>query len=414
MYCIILLILVIIFALFFECNSIHDLTLGNMEKLEWRSLTDNELGLWYSKVDLCMLNQTELYKFPGVIRREKCGWIRGQQSACGVGMGTIGEPCHSPYAGRTSYRKGVKGYTNALHTPLIDAFSNLKKANAVLVLVGDSTMRQKLQAIECEIRREDRNIKVQGWFRAVLPCHTKLKITFKDGNFTEVHGLSIGPNSANCLVGGLGYSAPYDGIFEHAEHFIKGINFNESKSVLVVANAGLWYNNEAKFSYAMPGVLQWLHNVHKLKNASNIVAWHETMSQHWESVTGNGYYLKEISDRIEYLWLNGSIDLTKMTPQEVHVPTCCHKISNYTEPADWRNYIIKQFIRSNPEYSNDILYFPFADATKETPDMHTCHLKYKHDCTHYCFWPLLYQPLWHQINKASENLLLKFQSISVT
>ena len=90
------------------------------------------------------------------------------------------------------------------------------------------------------------------------------------------------------------------------------------------------------------------------------------------------------------------------------------KISNYSEPADWRNYIIKQFIRSNPEYSKDILYFPFADATKETPDMHTCHLKYKHDCTHYCFWPLLYQPLWNQINKASENLLHKFLSMSIT
>ena len=402
-------IIVLILLLLIQCECIvHDLTLDNKEMLEWRGLTDVELTQWYSKVDLCMLNQTEIVKFPGVIRREKCGWIRGQQSVCGVGMGTIGEPCHSPYLGRTSYKKGVKGYSNASATPLLDAFHNLKQSNAVLLLVGDSTMRQKLQALECEIRRENRNIRVDGWFRAVLPCHTKLKITFPDGNFTEVHGLSIGPNSANCLVGGLGKDAPYDGIFENAEHFVRGINFNQSKSVLIVANAGLWYNSEAKFSYAMPGVLQWLHNVQRIKNASNIVAWHETMSQHWESLTGNGYYFKEISDRIEYLWLNGSINLFNMTPHEVHVPTCCHKISNYTESADWRNYIIKQFIRSNTQYSNDILYFPFADATRETPDMHTCHLKYKHDCTHYCFWPLLYQPLWNQIKKASDNLLHKF------
>lgn len=57
---------------------------------------------------------------------------------------------------------------------------------------------------------------------------------------------------------------------------------------------------------------------------------------------------------------------------------------------------------------NDVLYFNFVNATKYTPDMHTCQLKYKHDCTHWCFWPLLYQPLWYQIKKATDNLLDKY------
>lgn len=29
--------------------------------------------------------------------------------------------------------------------------------------------------------------------------------------------------------------------------------------------------------------------------------------------------------------------------------------------------------------------------------MHTCNARFFHDCTHYCFSPLMFQPFWHQL-----------------
>jgi hypothetical protein len=34
--------------------------------------------------------------------------------------------------------------------------------------------------------------------------------------------------------------------------------------------------------------------------------------------------------------------------------------------------------------------------------MHTSNPAIFHDCTHYCFSPLLFQPLWHQIAALTE------------
>lgn len=48
---------------------------------------------------------------------------------------------------------GIEGYTNASSKPLYETFMLLIKHNTTLVLLGDSSMRQKLQSLECEIHR---------------------------------------------------------------------------------------------------------------------------------------------------------------------------------------------------------------------------------------------------------------------
>ena len=69
-------------------------------------------------------------------------------------------------------------------------------------------MRQKLAAIRCEMLREHGRAWAEGNLRGILPCHTNLTIHFPDETTGEhtlrVHGISVGPNSVNCLHGGLG------------------------------------------------------------------------------------------------------------------------------------------------------------------------------------------------------------------
>ena len=44
---------------------------------------------------------------------------------------------------------------------------------------------------------------------------------------------------------------------------------------------------------------------------------------------------------------------------------------------------------------------PFADVTNPATDLHVCHPTYKFDCTHYCFTPLLWQPMHYDIEEMS-------------
>ena len=56
----------------------------------------------------------------------------------------------------------------------------------------------------------------------------------------------------------------------------------------------------------LPHVLSWLSNVANMPNRSNIVAWHESSSQHWRSNSGSGYFdvQRVDSQETEYLYKN--------------------------------------------------------------------------------------------------------------
>jgi hypothetical protein len=49
---------------------------------------------------------------------------------------------------------------------------------------------------------------------------------------------------------------------------------------------GLWYNHRALYEEISPFLLDWLVRVSKESNVQNVIAWHETMSQHWETPEG--------------------------------------------------------------------------------------------------------------------------------
>mmetsp|Transcript_13339 Transcript_13339/g.29213 ORF Transcript_13339/g.29213 Transcript_13339/m.29213 type:complete len:429 (+) Transcript_13339:154-1440(+) len=397
---------------------------GTEEHFRWRDLSESEMQKWFSDTDRCMLvtNSTSIY--PSELRGNECGqFSKGNKKIlCAVGMGTNNAPCFGPYStARPNFHRGIEGYTNFSDKPLIDAFEALISQNTTLVLLGDSTTRQKLQSMECEIRREDSRARTNGKIWGILPCETRYEV-YLGGKTMSVVVASIGPNSANCLKNGLGKRGVAGGSFENAAHIVEREMTAHNKSVLVVANSGLWYNDEVLFRSHVPPLLEWLQQVatlggvkgHKYNHAKhNRVAWHETVAQHWANPENTGYFAKPYVEHQETEWPK---DIQHTAVSTFQVPQCCRAISNTSYMADWRNDIVRDLLGERvggrggeggsgsgdrgSKYGN-IELFPIAAITRPLADMHTCNPLYKHDCTHYCYTPLMLQPLWHQIRQLA-------------
>jgi hypothetical protein len=135
---------------------------------------------------------------------------------------------------------------------------------------------------------------------------------------------------------------------------------------------GLWYNDETEYGTVIPPVLDWLNSISgrptylqddqdsQRKNISNIVTWHETVSQHWVSTSGSGYFYKPMVDAQENAWGEWG----KVALDQFMVPNCCTRVTNASFMADWRNDIVKENIRNNAEYKKKIILLPVADITR--------------------------------------------------
>lgn len=394
----------------------------------WRDLTEQEIDDWYSPMEVCMLELEDREMMSPKAAQETC--VRkglrnpGHNKGCPVGKGSNKFPCYPPYKNRKSFSRGVEGYTNASATPVRDMLTVLAAKNMSLVLLGDSTMRQKLNALECEIMREDHRAWVEGSLKGILPCHSAHVINMGDLR-VPLHGISIGPNSVGCLAGGLHKNDPDgEGLYENARTLINKFNA-EGRGVYVLANLGLWYNEEAPFQAVLPRVFHWLATVAESTaggtggggtggegggTVKNIVQWHETMSQHWPNEIGSGYYYRPFGKEVMHnRTMQGVMHINETDWQ---VPGCCVSITNTTYGNDWRNSLALEELKrvQTGGRTNDpldptgngrgrsISVLPFADITIPVADMHVCSPLYHYDCTHYCYWPLMWQPVWHGMN----------------
>jgi len=390
---------------------------GGRSKAVWVDLTPQEIDDWYSPLEICMLDLEDREMMSPRAAQQVCvdkGFRNPAHNRnCPVGKGSNKFPCYPPYKNRKSFMRGVEGYTNASSTPIKDMISTLFAKNMSLVLLGDSTMRQKLNALDCEVRREDQYARTEGTLKGILPCHSAHNIYMGDMNI-PLHAISIGPNSVGCLSGGLHKRDPDGGgLYENARHLIQKFNA-EGRGVFVLANLGLWYNDEKPFQDALPGVFRWLSSVADETlggKVKNVVRWHETMAQHWPNEIGSGYYYRPFSKDVQANRTEQGVMHIKA--QDWQVPGCCVSITNTTYGNDWRNDLVTEELKRLQKggRANDPLdptgkgvghaieILPFADITIPIADMHVCSPLYHYDCTHYCYWPLMWQPLWHEMEE---------------
>ena len=140
-------ILVVIFLLvIFTSPSIQ---LSEELPAVWQDLTPTEIKQWYTPTDLCMLQSEDRASYPQTVRAEKCAAVSGgvRKLQCGVGfsgssIGNKGAPCFPPFVSRSSFLKGIVGYTDPLPKPLLEMLWNLHRTNMTMVWLGDSLMRQ--------------------------------------------------------------------------------------------------------------------------------------------------------------------------------------------------------------------------------------------------------------------------------
>ena len=245
----------------------------NAREYKWRDLTEQELNEWYTPTDLCVLNSTEKFTFPQDTRKNECFHVsRGDRRIhCNVGMGNNNKPCFGPFnEARPHFKRGIDGFTDRHSKPLMKAFRYFADTNTTLILLGDSTTRQKLQLLDCQIHLEDPRIKTYGNIWGILPCHTKYTIILPDKRSIYIRIISMGPNSSNCLKGGLGKLSPALGAYENAAYYIDKENNILNKSVYVIANIGLWYNDEIEYYNTVKPVLKWLQTVANMSYISNL------------------------------------------------------------------------------------------------------------------------------------------------
>lgn len=307
---------------------------------------------------------------------------------------------------------GLEGFTNFSSKPLLDAFNHFIDSNTTLVLLGDSTTRQKLQAMQCEIERENSKIRTNGNIWGILPCNTKYYIYLPGGRSFYVRIISMGPNSADCLKNGLGKNAIANGVFENAAYVIDRENNVYNRSVFIVANMGLWYNDEHEYAQVVPPLLDWLQQVatssypsnidfakinlsepeeahmHPLRNnlnagtelkishdthkhaqqlrLKNTVVWHESFSQHWANPWGSGYFAKPSVEHQVSEWLHHAGNYSAIPTVEYVSPFCCRAITNTSRMADWRNDIVNGHLQKPHSTYKNINLFPMASITRYT------------------------------------------------
>jgi hypothetical protein len=165
-------------------------------------------------------------------------------------------------------------------------------------------------------------------------------------------------------------------------------------SVVVVINTGIWYHDRQEYRKALDTLTALLLKLagvweHHPRAKYIAIVFAETTSQHFH--TTNGYYDKRVY---------------KNTSRTAF----CKSISNTSHSEDWRNDVLwgtyidgewGKALQKLPHVLLDVL--PMQSLTQDLADLHL--RQGRHDCTHYCYTPMLYQPIYSRLESISKTFL---------
>ena len=161
------------------------------------------------------------------------------------------------------------------------------------------------------------------------------------------------------------------------------------------------YNYKSDFVQDVTMLLKYFSSILVEKNVDNRIVWFETFHQHFHpkfDKNGNSNNMNG------YFEPNSDIGPNETYRQSfyndvnsVHSPGCCSPINNRSFAADWRNRIVRDILAaSEPDKFPKLRYVPMSELTMPLDTMHNCNL-FNIDCTHLCFMPLLWSPIWRAI-----------------
>lgn len=348
----------------------------------WRP--SQHLAEWYTPFDLCIINNDTAAPHQSILQR--CVELALRDSptetqrlpmrcTAGNSWPSRSEFCSAedmPMSHRTNLRASLSPYDDPAAKPLESFFRRLATERGALLLVGDSVMQQFFGAVACELERE------QVW------KHPSKFHNTDEVQFVKVEGSDFASPVRFVpiyhMVNGRYDRIPHANMYRLKTTLVEWVE--QYQSVVLLVNMGLHYVDNPVPSFTpkdyqqqMTMVLGYLNELAASVNSGARrlrVFWRETSAQHFP--TPNGYWPgQRYSDtmRLE-----------------------CAPVSDARPEADWRNRIIEKIVASRK--LTQIKTIKFYNATLP---LHTGHPNGKlKDCTHFCWTPMLYQSIFHDMN----------------
>ena len=321
-------------------------------------ILSSNLSNWYEPWEICMFNSNNTINQPQLLR-DYC-WkkvqgigIKPYFNECNIGGVRIRNRCATEKVPFNSKLYLQMSYTKELDNPKIQylqLFNHLlSRLNSTFIPFGDSQMTSFRISIECENKKRNSN----------------LNLISLDSNYVKY----------------CNFLKPYESI-EYLQNILTNLSFNYSH-IFLLLNFGTHYNeisdrthhhlnSKLHFQRNYPIILNWLNKLSSEKNYT--IAWIETLPQHFS--TYNGYY---------------SLDILKNNTKKEEL--ICSPIPLISTRDDWRNYEIREYLLNQ---SYNFIYY--IKTYEMFAPLHKEHLG--HDCTHYCWSPMMFQPIYKQLYES--------------
>lgn len=368
-----------------DMNKVQQLStiIHNDHAYLWIFMNESLISRMYSPMSLCILNAPES-TLNTVEIRSSCAELNKKDKFpfCTVGYSFNKECLGSLLSEDSYYFKILRDpYYHESHENILSVLEQLARAKWSLLFVGDKVSLQSMNALICAldglkspqikiIQNSAANFTIK-WISSQLQVEIVFQIlrAIKYSSSEDAH---LTGEAIDIFNRNNGSSTTLEIVQQKiADQLLR------FRGIVVLANVGSYYNNRVSFREDMPILMKYLNEVGK----QNIAIFRESASQHW-NLTRSGYY------NVQSLKRGQRADAASCMPNADSSPN-----------LDWRN---RDALSAIAAYDlNNVDWIFFHDITAPLYNMHPFGLNSSSaadvDCTQYCYFPQMWQPIWVQL-----------------
>jgi hypothetical protein len=296
-----------------------------------------------------------------------------------------------PFAKRTGQLHSFVGFESPDTSAAPRLVKWLARYNMAMLFYGDSMSAQPWGALTCELERNGFTVvmhKQQEHFVCFEAARSVSGMNSTKGRRESVHicykhGAIGAPwafykadwAAAEGTIDYLSKDLAYDGVALVANHGKRSMLRRLIQGVIMFAGLHFNQNDKALMLEHTPLFLAWLKQIAMDTTRRNVVIWRDTTPQHFPSPSG--YFVEHVEG-------------------EDSLPYNCLPIANQSSAVDWRNKIPLNELSTGAYDPVELL--EIHDTLEPFWDMH----HHSGDCTHFCYSPVLWQPMWHRLYRILE------------